>query len=314
MMLPVKEEKAMKDEDTQRTRDKACSSCDKADCSAQTRKDGETEKDFAERQAITRRMCQIENKVLVLSGKGGVGKSTVAVNTAASLALAGKKVGIMDIDIHGPSVPKLLRIKARPEVDQNNTIQPVKAFHGLKVMSIGFFLLHDDDAVIWRGPRKYGLIKQFLSNVAWGDLDFLIVDSPPGTGDEPLSITQLIGEVDGAVIVTTPQELAIDDVRRSINFCRQLKVPVIGVVENMCGFVCPHCGKETDIFKRGGGMAMADQMKVPYLGAIPIDPEIVEASDNGSPYIQQYAESLSAEAFQRFIIEPLIRLSKRKPA
>lgn len=269
------------------------------------------EKEHAERQAIARRMCQIDKKILVLSGKGGVGKSTVAANMAVSLVLEGKKVGLMDIDIHGPSIPKLLNINAIPTASAANTIEPVIAEGGLKVMSIGFFLQNSDDAVIWRGPRKFGMIRQFLSDVEWGDLDYLIVDSPPGTGDEPLSIAQLIGKVDGAIIVTTPQDIAVDDVRRSINFCRQLMVPVTGVVENMCGFVCPHCGQETDIFKRGGGAAMADQMRVPYLGAIPIDPEIVRASDNGTPYVRQFAQSRAAGAFRRSIVEPLVDLEKK---
>jgi Mrp family chromosome partitioning ATPase len=217
----------------------------------------------------------------------------------------------MDIDIHGPSIPKLLHVEASPVAGPNNTIQPVRAFEGLKVMSIGFFLQNRDDAVIWRGPMKYKMIKQFLSNVEWGDLDFLIVDSPPGTGDEPLAIAQLIGNVDGAIIVSTPQELAVDDVRRSIRFCRTLELPVIGVVENMCGFVCPHCGKETDIFMRGGGAAMADQMKVPFLGAIPLDPEIVKTSDNGAPYVKQYATSQTAKVFQRILVQPLLDLEER---
>jgi Mrp family chromosome partitioning ATPase len=287
-----------------------CSTCGQSECSAKSKGAGETDRQFAERQAVARRMCRIDHKILVLSGKGGVGKSTVAVNLAASLVLAGKRVGIMDIDIHGPSVPKLLNVNSAPAAGCDGAIQPVEAFEGLKVMSIGFFLPHRDDAVIWRGPRKYSLIRQFLSEVDWGELDYLIVDSPPGTGDEPLSIAQLIGEVDGAVIVTTPQELAVDDVRRSINFCRQLEVPVIGVVENMSGFVCPHCGKESEIFKRGGGAAMADQMKVPYMGAVPIDPEIVKACDDGVPYIRRLAGSRTALAFQK-VIEPLLNMKER---
>jgi Mrp family chromosome partitioning ATPase len=297
---------------SQPKKEQTCSNCDEVACAAKGRKPGESDQDFAERQAIARRMCHVNNKILILSGKGGVGKSTVAVNLAASLVLAGKRVGILDIDIHGPSIPKLLDLKAIPVAGPDNAIEPVRSLNGLKVMSIGFFLQNRDDAVIWRGPMKYKMIKQFLVDVKWGDLDFLIVDSPPGTGDEPLAIAQLIGHVQGAVIVTTPQELAVDDVRRSIRFCRTLSVPVIGVVENMCGFVCPHCGKETDIFKRGGGAAMADQMKVPFLGALPLDPDIVKTSDNGSPYTKQYAESRTAEAFQRILVRPLVDLMQRE--
>jgi len=290
---------------------KECSTCEQGECSAKTKGANETDHQFAERQAVERRMCRIDHKILVLSGKGGVGKSTVAVNLAAALVLAGKKVGIMDIDIHGPSIPKLLNVNAAPVAGPDGSIQPVEAFDGLKVMSIGFFLPNRDDAVIWRGPMKYNIIRQFLSEVEWGELDYLIADSPPGTGDEPLSIAQLIGKADGAVIVTTPQELAVDDVRRSINFCHKLELPVLGVVENMSGFVCPHCGKESDIFKRGGGAAMADQMKVRYLGAIPIDPDIVRACDDGVPYIRQFAGSRTAQAFQH-VIQPLLDMKERK--
>jgi len=301
----------MENLESQPAQAESCTSCKQSDCSAKGPKPNESEKDFALRRAIAQRMCHIGKKILVLSGKGGVGKSTVAANTAVSLVLEGKKVGLMDIDIHGPSIPKLLNVNSLPVTGGEKSIEPVTTAGGLKVMSIGFFLQNKDDAVIWRGPMKFGMIRQFLSDVEWGDLDYLIVDSPPGTGDEPLAITELIGDVDGAVIVTTPQDMAVDDVRRSINFCRQLNVPVAGVVENMCGFVCPHCGEETDIFKRGGGAAMADQMKVPYLGAIPIDPDIVEASDNGTPYIERFAQSRAAEAFRQSIVQPLIDLNKK---
>lgn len=296
---------------TQTNKEKTCSGCGETGCAAKGRKPGESDQDFAERQSIARRMCRIGNKILVLSGKGGVGKSTVAVNLAASLVLSGKRVGIMDVDIHGPSIPKLLHLETVPVAGPDNTIQPVRAFEGLKVMSIGFFLHKRDDAVIWRGPMKYKMIKQFLFNVEWGDLDFLIVDCPPGTGDEPLAVAQLMGDVDGAIIVSTPQELAVDDVRRSIRFCRTLELSVIGVVENMCGFVCPHCGKETDIFMRGGAAAMANQMKVPFLGAIPLDPEIVKTGDNGAPHVKQYAGSRTAKVFQRILVQPLLDFEKR---
>ncbi len=301
----------MENFESQPAQAESCTSCKQSDCSAKAPKPNESEKDHTRRQAIAQRMCHIGRKILVLSGKGGVGKSTVAVNTAVSLMLEGKKVGLMDIDIHGPSIPKLLNINSVPVSSSKDSIEPVTAAGGLKVLSVGFFLQNRDDAVIWRGPMKFGMIRQFLSDVEWGDLDYLIVDSPPGTGDEPLAIAELIGDVDGAIIVTTPQAIAIDDVRRSINFCRQLKVPVTGVVENMCGFVCPHCGEETDIFKRGGGAAMADQMKVPYLGAIPIDPDIVEASDNGTPYVEQFAQSRAAEAFRQSIVKTLFDLEQK---
>lgn len=262
------------------------------------------------KEAIADRMSRIRHKILVLSGKGGVGKSTVAVNIAASLALGGKRVGLMDIDIHGPSVSSLLQVKQVIEPSPDGGIQAVEAMENLKVISIGYLIGSRDAAIIWRGPMKHGMIGQFLSEVEWGDLDYLIVDSPPGTGDEPLSVAQMIENLDGAVIVTTPQGVAVDDVRRSISFCRKLDMNVIGVVENMSGFVCPHCGKVSDIFKRGGGAVMAEEMKVPFLGDIPIDPAIVSASDDGIPFIQQFSESRTARSFQR-VIQPIVELEER---
>jgi Mrp family chromosome partitioning ATPase len=246
-------------------------------------------------------MAQIKHKILVLSGKGGVGKSTVAVNLAISLSLAGKRTGLLDIDIHGPSVPKILNLEGESVIGSEEALVPVEMGTLLKVMSIGFFLTSRDDAVIWRGPRKYHAIKQFLRDVAWGDLDFLIIDSPPGTGDEPLAIAQLLEKADGAVVVTTPQEVALSDVRRGITFCRKLELPVLGVLENMSGFVCPTCGQRADIFKSGGGESMAAAMNVPFLGRIPIDPQIVEACDSGRPYVDAYRQSQAAQAFSEAV-------------
>lgn len=263
----------------------------------------EKDKQLLERQALMARMGQIKRKILVLSGKGGVGKSTIAANLALSLALAGRQVGLLDIDIHGPSIPKLLNLEGMPVQANDEALLPILAGERLKVMSIGFLLRGRDDAVIWRGPLKMAAIKQFLKDVDWGPLDFLVVDSPPGTGDEPLSVVQLLEKADGAVIVTTPQELALSDVRKCINFCRQLSLPVLGVIENMSGFVCPHCGAAVNIFKVGGGEKMAREMKVPFLGRIPIDPDIVEASDSGRPYVVHYAESAAAAALQKVIEE-----------
>ncbi len=267
-----------------------------------TDKHTETDEDNALRQ----RLSQIRHKIIVLSGKGGVGKSTVAANLALALSWAGKKVGLLDVDIHGPSIPKMIGVEGSPVLSELDSLLPVE-LGDLKVMSIGLLLEGQDDAVIWRGPMKMGVIKQFLKDVAWGELDYLIVDSPPGTGDEPLSVCQLMENADGAIIVTTPQEIALADVRRSINFCRQLHLPVLGVVENMSGFVCPHCGKTTDIFKTAGGQRMAEQMDVPFLGAIPLDPKMVLAGDNGQPYIHRDGESVAAKAFRR-IVEPILHL------
>jgi Mrp family chromosome partitioning ATPase len=255
----------------------------------------------ADQTQIRQRMAQIKHKILVLSGKGGVGKSTVAVNLAISLSLAGKRTGLLDIDIHGPSVPKILNLEGESVIGSEEALVPVEMGTLLKVMSIGFFLTSRDDAVIWRGPRKYHAIKQFLRDVAWGDLDFLIIDSPPGTGDEPLAIAQLLEKADGAVVVTTPQEVALSDVRRGITFCRKLELPVLGVLENMSGFVCPTCGQRADIFKSGGGESMAAAMNVPFLGRIPIDPQIVEACDSGRPYVDAYRQSQAAQAFSEAV-------------
>jgi len=261
----------------------------------------------AEQEQIRDRVKQIKHQILVLSGKGGVGKSTVAVNMAISLSLDGNKVGLLDIDIHGPSVPRILNLQGTALQADQEALLPVEVSKNLKVMSIGFLLPNNDDAVIWRGPRKYHMIKQFLKDVNWGQLDFLIIDSPPGTGDEPLSIVQLLENADGAVIVTTPQEVALSDVRKSITFCRNLNLPIIGVLENMSGFVCPKCGEQTDIFKSGGGEQMAMQMNVPFLGRIPIDPQIVRACDSGQPYVQHYSASRAAIAFKQAML-PLFEL------
>ncbi len=253
--------------------------------------------EFLDQQALQKRLNRIQHKILVMSGKGGVGKSTVATNLAISLALAGKRVGLLDVDIHGPSIPKMLNLNAAAEV-KNGAICPVE-IAGLKIMSIGFTLRNRDDAVIWRGPMKMNIIKQFLKDVDWGDLDYLIIDSQPGTGDEPLSVAQLAAPVDGTLIVTTPQDVATADVRKSITFCSQLRLPVLGVVENMSGFICPACGTVTDIFKTGGGERMATDMNVPFLGRIPLDPAVGEACDTGKPFVSHGHGTETAKAFER---------------
>ncbi len=254
-----------------------------------------------EQKVIREKMKRIKHKILILSGKGGVGKSTVAANMAVSLAVEGKKVGLLDVDVHGPSIPGILNIEGQKLESDGEIIIPAKVGDNLKVMSIGFMLNDNDDALIWRGPMKNQVIKQFLKDVDWGELDFLIIDSPPGTGDEPLSVIQLLEDADGAVIVTTPQRVAISDVRKGINFCRKLELPVLGVIENMSGFACPKCGEITNIFNSGGAEKMAIEMKVPFLGKIPIDPKIVEACDSGKPYIQHFSETQAAKAFKKAI-------------
>jgi Mrp family chromosome partitioning ATPase/predicted Fe-Mo cluster-binding NifX family protein len=265
--------------------------------------------EFLEQQALEERLRRIHHKILVMSGKGGVGKSTVAANLAMSLALSGKRVGLLDVDIHGPSIPKMLKLEGATVQIKAGAIQPVEKA-GLKVMSIGFMLQDRDEAVIWRGPMKMSVIKQFLKDVEWGELDYLIIDAPPGTGDEPLSVCQLAKPVDGAVIVTTPQDVATADVRKSISFCHQLKLPVLGVVENMSGFACPKCGEVTDIFKTGGGERMAAEMGVPFLGRIPIDPAVGEACDAGNPFVYHYSRTETAKAFER-VITPILALADK---
>jgi ATP-binding protein involved in chromosome partitioning len=275
-----------------------CGTCGKSDCSAREPRDNESLEEFLERQALAERMCRIKRKIVVLSGKGGVGKSSVAVNLAVALSLAGRKVGLLDADIHGPSIPKMLHLDhARPR-NEGDTILPVE-FGALKVMSIGFLLASSDQAVIWRGPMKMGVIKQFLKDVVWGDMDYLIVDCPPGTGDEPLSVIQLMENATGAVIVTTPQEVALLDVRKSVTFCRELKLPVLGVVENMSGFVCPKCGEVAEIFKKGGGEEMASDMGIPFLGRVPITQAVVESGDAGRPCVFRHADDPAAKAFEQ---------------
>ncbi len=285
----------------------SCSTCDKKDCSASQRKKDESPEEFEERRKLQSRLCRIRHKIVVLSGKGGVGKSTVAVNIATALMMAGKRVGLLDVDIHGPSIPTMLGLEGRKPDGNKDGMFPID-LDGLKVMSLGFLLESPDDAVIWRGPLKMGVIKQFLRDVVWGDLDYLIIDSPPGTGDEPLSVCQLIGALDGAVVVTTPQKVAAVDVRKSITFCRRMHLPVLGVVENMSGFVCPKCGEVTQILRSGGGRRMAEDMGVRFLGAIPMDPSIAEACDNGQAFVRQYASSPTAVIMQE-IIHPIIELS-----
>jgi Mrp family chromosome partitioning ATPase/predicted Fe-Mo cluster-binding NifX family protein len=238
--------------------------------------------------------------VLVLSGKGGVGKSTVAVNLAIALQREGFRVGLLDVDVHGPSVPTLLGLEGEQVLSEGEAFLPVE-HGGLKVMSVGFLLRRREDPVIWRGPLKMGVIRQFLQEVEWGDLDFLIVDAPPGTGDEPLSVCQLVGEADGAVVVTTPQEVALSAVRKCISFCRKLELRVLGVIENMSGFLCPHCGQRTDIFLADGGRRMAEEMSVPFLGCIPLERGVALSGDGGTPFSESAVSPETIRAFKAIV-------------
>ncbi|MDD5091212.1 MAG: Mrp/NBP35 family ATP-binding protein [Candidatus Wallbacteria bacterium] len=283
-----------------------CDSCKSSDCTASVRKENETESEFQDRCRLQSKLCRIRHKIIVLSGKGGVGKSTVAVNLAAALVLEGKKVGLLDADIHGPSVPTMLGLEHQQVLQTDDELLPVDT-DGLKVMSLGFLLQSQNDAVIWRGPMKATVLKQFLQDVQWGDLDYLIIDSPPGTGDEPLSICQMTGPGTYAVIVTTPQKVAAVDVRKSITFCGQLHIPILGIVENMSGFACPKCGEVTHILPAGISMEMAEEMRVRFLGAIPIDPKIALACDNGQAFIRHFASTGTA-MIMRDIVQPILEL------
>jgi Mrp family chromosome partitioning ATPase/predicted Fe-Mo cluster-binding NifX family protein len=262
-----------------------------------------------EEMQLQERMSKIGKKLLVLSGKGGVGKSTVAVNLAASLAMMGKKVGLLDVDVHGPSIPTLMGLEGKRLMSEDSMILPISISDHLKVMSIGFMLEDKSRPVIWRGPAKYHMIRQFLKDVKWGELDYLVVDCPPGTGDEPLAVAQLIGSPAEAVVVTTPQDLAIADVRRSISFCEAVSLPVAGIIENMSGLVCPDCGKLIPLFKTGGGESLAKEMNVPFLGRIPLDPQVVLAGDSGTPFVEHFATTQTAKVFSE-IIKPIVGMAK----
>lgn len=250
---------------------------------------------------LKERMLKIKYKLIVMSGKGGVGKTTVAVNLAYGLATKGNKVGILDVDIHGPNIAKMLGIEGEKLGGSKSGIEPVRILPNLRAISLAFLLEDKDQPVIWRGPLKMITIKQFLADVNWGELDYLIVDSPPGTGDEPLSVCQLIPNINGAIIVTTPQDVAVLDSRKSVLFAKELKVPVVGIIENMSGFMCPHCKKEIDLFGVGGGEKSAQDLKVPFLGRIPVEPEMVKLGDSGQPFIHFKKETQTAKVMDEII-------------
>jgi ATP-binding protein involved in chromosome partitioning len=249
----------------------------------------------------------VKHVILVLSGKGGVGKSTVSVNLASALSAHGRQVGLLDLDIHGPSIPKMLGIEDQKPAVLDETMEPVHVTGTLAVMSMAFLLPDTSSPVIWRGPMKMSVIEQFLTDVHWGALDYLIVDLPPGTGDEALSIVQLAPNVQGAVIVTTPQDVAVLDAVKAVKFIEKLELPVIGIVENMSGMVCPHCGDVVDLFGRGGGEKAAEELGVPYLGSIPLDPEMVKAGDEGRPYVLRHADTPTWKAVDA-VMENLVTL------
>ncbi len=257
---------------------------------------------------LKEKLSLIKNTIMVMSGKGGVGKSTISANLAMGLARQGYRVGVLDGDIHGPNIPKVLGVEGRQLMaDENQNIVPVEAIEGnLKVVSVGYLLDSQDRPVIWRGPMKHTVMNQFLKDVNWGELDFLVVDLPPGTGDEPLSIAQIIKNVEGvnapyAVVVTTPQDVALLDSRKSVEFAGALDLKLLGVIENMSGFVCPHCGERIDLFKVGGGKKAAEELKVPFLGAVPLDPQVVQDTDDGKPFMARNDDSPVVSSFNNII-------------
>jgi Mrp family chromosome partitioning ATPase len=258
---------------------------------AQKKADPHAEQDAAVNQSLAR----IKNKIIVMSGKGGVGKTSTSVNLSIALANKGFKVGIMDVDLHGPDVPRMLGLKGMLDLSKNQKLEPMNSMKNLKAVSIESLTSSKDDAIIWRGPIKFSAIKQFIGDVEWGDLDFLIIDSPPGTGDEPLTIAQTIRDAK-AVIVTTPQEVSLADVRKSINFCKTVKMEIFGLVENMSGFQCPHCGENVDIFGSGGGERTAAATGIRFLGKVPFDQKVVSCGDTGTSIQAAYTDSPVSKA------------------
>lgn len=246
--------------------------------------------------AIKKSLDKIKNKIIIMSGKGGVGKTSASVNLSIALAAGGHQVGIMDVDLHGPDVPRMLGINGMPELTPNKKLSPLRYSDHLSVISIESFTSGKDDAIIWRGPLKYAAIRQFIGDVDWGDLDFLIIDSPPGTGDEPLTVAQMISDAK-AIIVTTPQEVALADVRKSINFCKTVNMEIFGMIENMSGLNCPHCGEMIDLFGAGGGERTAKEMGIRFLGRIPFDPNVVVCGDSGACYQEKHQHSAVTKAF-----------------
>lgn len=255
---------------------------------------------------IAENLKEVNKRIAVMSGKGGVGKSTVSANIALGLAMEGRKVGVLDLDIHGPNIPKLLGVEGKLLSMEGSKVKPVTIGDNLKVVSLGFLLKDRGTPVIWRGPLKMRAIEQFLKDVDWGKCDFLIIDLPPGTGDEPLTLASLLGKLDGMIVVTTPQELALLDVEKAVNFARELDIPIIGIIENMSGFKCPHCGGEINLFGKGGGERAAREWGLRFLGRIPFDPRIVEWSDNGKTILRLAPESEASKSFLS-IIEILLK-------
>ncbi len=267
--------------------------CSKGPGAPTTIKDPKSDQELKVKQSL----AKIKNILMVMSGKGGVGKTSVAVNLAITLAAEGCRVGLLDVDIHGPDIPRMLGLGGLLDVTANQKLAPLAYSANLAAVSIESLIVNKDEAIIWRGPLKYAAIQQFIGDVDWGPLDYLIIDAPPGTGDEPLTVAQMIPDA-RAVIVSTPQELALADVRKSISFCKTLKMGIAGLIENMSGFVCPHCGKNVDLFGSGGGRWTALAADIPFLGTIPFDSRMVACGDSGTSFLEKYPDSPITRAFQ----------------
>jgi Mrp family chromosome partitioning ATPase len=272
----------------------------------QAKKSQQPQNDAAKQQAemdamIKDNLSRIKNKIFVLSGKGGVGKSSVSANLATTLAKKGYKTGLMDVDVHGPSIAQMFNMTELLDIaPDSKQLLPKQVYENLTVVSVQALMQDKDQAVIWRGPAKTGIIKQFVGSVAWGDLDYLVIDAPPGTGDEPLTVVQTIPDAKG-IIVTTPQEVALADIRKSISFCKTVKMETLGVLENMAGYTCPHCNKHIDLFKSGGGEKTAKAQGLNFLGSIPFDTRVVESGDDGVPVMVYEADGPFKLAFEKVV-------------
>jgi len=281
------------------------SPCDKETCeSCRTKPSAPADRDI-DTERIERSLSTIRYKFLVMSGKGGVGKSSISTSLAVGMSQKGMRVGLMDVDLHGPSIATMMGIEQPISVTPDQRMIPKSYNDYLKVISIDYLLQDKDQPVIWRGPVKMGAIRQFITDVQWGELDVLIIDAPPGTGDEPLSVAQAVKDAK-AIVVTTPQDVALADVRKSINFCRKVDLQILGIVENMGPFTCPCCGETVEVFKSGGGKALADQMNIPLLGTLPFEPKLVKACDAGRPML---SEKTSTE-FSRAIDACIVRITE----
>lgn len=294
----------------------SCGSCDskKSGCGS-TKTQEQAQAHIAQQEvAIKTSLAKIKHKILVMSGKGGVGKSTVSTNLALGLANRGFKVGLMDVDLHGPDICRMLNLteNLKDSTHKGGLVPPMMFGENLRVISLEYMMEDRDDPIIWRGPLKIQAIRQFIADMDWGELDFLVIDAPPGTGDEPLTIANTIPDAQ-ALVVTTPQEIALADVRKSLNFCKHVKMKVVGLVENMSGLICPHCQKTVDVFKSGGGEKTAKDFNINFIGRVPMDPRVVLGGDDGTPYLTSVADSPAVAAFSSVIDNVLKYQSLSKP-